>query len=203
MREAARWSMVLTVVWAALWAAPQAAAADGVWSGPSAATIAASTGTTPEPDTTEPESTTATTEPDDTTDDRTRRHHSTDTTIGRHRRRRRRLPTATSTPRPRRSPSSGSWHCSSWRVGGWFAAPIPTQRRCLHRLPAISSERGGTRRPAPAMSETTGYRRFAHRWSGSCPGGRRGIRTHGGPKDLNSFRDCPIRPLWQPSVDRG
>jgi hypothetical protein len=31
-------------------------------------------------------------------------------------------------------------------------------------------------------------------------GGRRGIRTHGGPEDLNSFRDCPIRPLWQPSV---
>ena len=33
-----------------------------------------------------------------------------------------------------------------------------------------------------------------------CRGGRRGIRTHGGPEDLNSFRDCPIRPLWQPSV---
>jgi hypothetical protein len=31
-------------------------------------------------------------------------------------------------------------------------------------------------------------------------GGRRGIRTHGGPEDLNSFRDCPIRPLWQPST---
>ncbi len=36
---------------------------------------------------------------------------------------------------------------------------------------------------------------------GSLTGGRRGIRTHGGPEDLNSFRDCPIRPLWQPSVD--
>jgi hypothetical protein len=30
-------------------------------------------------------------------------------------------------------------------------------------------------------------------------GGRRGIRTHGDPKDLNGFRDRPIRPLWQPS----
>lgn len=29
--------------------------------------------------------------------------------------------------------------------------------------------------------------------------GRRGIRTHGDPKDLNGFRDRPIRPLWQPS----
>ena len=34
-------------------------------------------------------------------------------------------------------------------------------------------------------------------------GGRRGIRTHGGPEDLNSFRDCPIRPLWQPSGRKG
>jgi hypothetical protein len=30
-------------------------------------------------------------------------------------------------------------------------------------------------------------------------GGRGGIRTHGGPKDLNGFRGRPIRPLWHPS----
>ena len=30
-------------------------------------------------------------------------------------------------------------------------------------------------------------------------GGRSGIRTHGGPKDLNGFRGRPIRPLWHPS----
>jgi hypothetical protein len=29
--------------------------------------------------------------------------------------------------------------------------------------------------------------------------GRSGIRTHGGPKDLNGFRGRPIRPLWHPS----
>jgi hypothetical protein len=76
MREAARWSTLVIVVWAALWAVPQAAAAGGVWSGPSASTITASTGTAPEPtpesdtpDTTEPDSTTATTEPDDSTPD--------------------------------------------------------------------------------------------------------------------------------------
>lgn len=34
-------------------------------------------------------------------------------------------------------------------------------------------------------------------------GGRSGIRTHGGPKDLNGFRGRPIRPLWHPSVGRG
>ena len=78
MREAARWSTLVIVVWAALWAVPQAASAGGLWSGPSASTIAASTGTTTEPtpepdttDTTEPESTTATTEPDDSTADTT------------------------------------------------------------------------------------------------------------------------------------
>ena len=27
-------------------------------------------------------------------------------------------------------------------------------------------------------------------------GGEGGIRTHGGPKDHNGFRDRPIRPLW-------
>jgi len=72
MREAARWSTLAIVVWAALWAVPQAASAGGVWSGASASTIATSTGTTPEPDTpetTEPETTTATTEPDDSTAD--------------------------------------------------------------------------------------------------------------------------------------
>ena len=26
--------------------------------------------------------------------------------------------------------------------------------------------------------------------------GEGGIRTHGGPKDHNGFRDRPIRPLW-------
>ena len=81
MREAARWSTLVIVVWAALWAPPTAAAAD-VWSGPAAsttpsptATTPAPTATTPEPDTTdapnttEPESTIATTEPDDSTAD--------------------------------------------------------------------------------------------------------------------------------------
>ena len=38
---------------------------------------------------------------------------------------------------------------------------------------------------------------------GSNGGGRSGIRTHGGPEDLNSFRDCPIRPLWHPSGAAG
>jgi hypothetical protein len=27
-------------------------------------------------------------------------------------------------------------------------------------------------------------------------GGEGGIRTHGGPKDHNGFRDRPIQPLW-------
>jgi hypothetical protein len=76
MREAARWSTLAIVVWAALWAVPQAASAGGVWSGASASTIAASTGTTPDPtpepdtpETTESETTTATTESDDSTAD--------------------------------------------------------------------------------------------------------------------------------------
>jgi hypothetical protein len=33
-------------------------------------------------------------------------------------------------------------------------------------------------------------------WLHFLPGGEGGIRTHGGPKDHNGFRDRPIRPLW-------
>lgn len=78
MREAARWSALVIVAWAALWAVPQVAFAGDGWSGVPAPTIAPSTASTPEPtlepdtpDTTEPESTTATTEPDESTPDTT------------------------------------------------------------------------------------------------------------------------------------
>jgi hypothetical protein len=68
MREAARLTTLAIVVWAAIWAVPHGVAAGEVWSGQPASTI---DGTTPEPDTTEPESTTATTEPDDSIPDTT------------------------------------------------------------------------------------------------------------------------------------
>ena len=78
MREVARWSALVIVAWAALWAVPQAASAADGWSGVTAPTTAPSTGNAPEPtlepdtpETTEPESTTATTEPDDSTPDTT------------------------------------------------------------------------------------------------------------------------------------
>jgi hypothetical protein len=74
MREAVRWSALVIVAWAALWAGPQAAFAGDGWSGVPAPTTATSTGNAPEPtlepdipETTESESTTATTEPDDST----------------------------------------------------------------------------------------------------------------------------------------